>query len=147
MYSEYAHRIARYRARFMEEYLQRMNLNNPDAMYLVKIYHAGSAKMCSIVADAPFHKSHATRSISRLVKFRLVDKEPDPDDLRGFLVRVTPSGEKVAGSVLEGFTAWDRLITGMLTKDEHDLLLTIYKKIHTALQIYFKEDPLNEKDV
>jgi DNA-binding MarR family transcriptional regulator len=131
----------------MEDYLKRLDLNNPDAMYLVKINHKKQSKMSTIVADAPFHKSHATRAIARLTKRHLVEKKADPDDLRGFLVSITPEGEKIAFSVLEGFSAWDKLIKSMLTEKEQEDLQQIYQKISMSLRQYFQEDDPSEKDV
>lgn len=146
MFGYIDHQIARYRARFLEDYLKHHDLKNPDAMYLVKIYHKKQAKMSAIVADAPFHKSHATRAIARLTKKHLIEKKTDPDDSRGYLVNITSEGDKVAIKVLEGFSAWDSLIRSLLTEKEQADLQQMYHKILSSLRQVFQEDEPDEKD-
>ncbi len=140
MPNDYDHQIARYRHRFLEKHYGSFELQKPDGYYLVMIARSGSLKMSRMIQDAPFHKSHATRTINRLVALGLVEKTPDPEDLRGFVLNITASGNKIAEAVEKAHQEWQKLVQTPLSKAELETLETIKRKVYEYLQQYFAEE-------
>ncbi|GAA2908746.1 hypothetical protein GCM10020221_01040 [Streptomyces thioluteus] len=63
-----------------------------------------------------------TNRIDRLAKKGLVRREPDPNDRRGVLVRLTEEGQDRADEALAGLLAQERAILAELsTAQRHEL--------------------------
>ncbi len=140
MLEYYDHLINRYRHRFLESRLTNLGVKNPDGFLLVRIDKQKKIKLAEVVQNLPFHKSHVSRTMLRLVESGYVEKTPDPEDLRGYIITITPKGEKVANKVMGVIREWDNLVQAALSKDELKTLETINRKILDYLADYFKED-------
>ncbi|MGH3279519.1 MAG: MarR family winged helix-turn-helix transcriptional regulator [Trebonia sp.] len=72
--------------------------------------------------------------INRLVRDRLVIRDPDPSDGRGWLIGLTPSGQAAFESCAPEHLANARHLTSGLTKDERDQLADLLAKLLHSLE-------------
>jgi len=140
MFHQYEHYINKCRHRFLDERFEKLRLKSPDGFLLVRIDKAKVLKMSQLIAELPFHKSHVTRAIFRLHRQGMVTKTADPEDLRGYILKITPLGEKTATEVIGAINDWDNLVNSALTKDEIALIEKTREKIYLFLKNYFEED-------
>lgn len=147
MLQQYEHSINRYRHRFLDEKLSALHLKNPDGILLVRMNEVKTIKMAQIIVEFPFHKSHVTRSVYRLFGMHLIKKTPDPDDLRGYILAITPKGEKTAAEVKKCLNEWTELVNKALSKEELATIAKLREKIFEHLKKYFEEDSTDEKNL
>ncbi len=147
MLLQYDHSINKYRQRFFEEKFSNLHLKTPDVVLMVKISEAKTIKMAQIINEFPFHKSHVTRAVDRLFELNYLKKTLDPDDLRGYILEITPNGEKIATEVKKGLDEWNELLNKPLSQEELDSVARIREKIYNHLKTYFEEEVADEKNI
>ncbi len=147
MTNYYEHLISKYRFRFMDERLTPLGLSGPLGFYLMKIDQHSSIKMNELMSMTPYHKSHGTRVIQKLLTMKLIDKIPDPEDLRAFIITITPLGSTKAMHVKQAQLDWEKLVHEALTDEENALYLALTIKTYLYLKSYFNEDVSDEKTI
>lgn len=148
MYSgQYENLIRKYAHRFLQERMKEINVTRADAPYLYRMLKQKTIKMNELINHFSFHKSHATRAISKLVEDNLITKEVDPEDKRGYILTLTEKGEEVGGKVAKIFTDWEEMVNNVLTDEESKILENISKKIFKMLKEYFKEDNTDGENI
>jgi len=140
MPSEYDHQIARYRHRFLEKKYAACGLQKPDGFYLVMIAKFKNLKLSRLIQESPFHKSHATRTINRLVEQGYIIKTVDPEDRRGYVLAITKQGEAIAKLVEEFHQEWQELVNKPLSEEELETIDKIKSKVLQYFREYFKEE-------
>lgn len=144
MEKRYDYVINKYQHRFLEEKFKNISIARSEAPFLKVIYKNGSIKMNDLISRLFFHKSHATRSINNLVKLGYVIKSKDPEDLRGYILTITPNGEVVARKIIKTLNEWENLIDSFLEEEERDYLNNIQIKIYEKLKAFFNEEEKND---
>jgi DNA-binding MarR family transcriptional regulator len=100
-----------------------VRLDRAGAALLYRLHVQGDALRVTALAellgiDAP----SVTRKIQQLERDGLVARQPDPDDRRATLIRLTPSGRRTLERVLRARREWyDRLFDGWDQADLADL--------------------------
>ncbi len=147
--TEYDHAINKYHHRFLDDRFKDLMISRADAPFLHKIVKAGNQiKMNDLIEKLFFHKSHATRSINRMVDDGLIIKETNPDDLRGYVLTATEKGKQVAKQIKQIFEDWDNLVSQAITDEERKVLQNMTIKIYHLLQEYYdEEDTVSEINI
>ncbi|MET8556786.1 MarR family transcriptional regulator [Streptomyces sp. NPDC004959] len=70
-----------------------------------------------------------TNRIDRLAKKNLVERLPDPNDRRGVLVRLTPSGREVADAALAGLLVQERALLSELSDVQRQDLANLLRQL------------------
>ncbi|MFH0993184.1 MAG: MarR family winged helix-turn-helix transcriptional regulator [bacterium] len=140
MLNQYEQLLHKYRNRFFEERLGGTGLAGSSGFYLMKIVQSGPVKMNNIVEDAPFHKSQATRAITRLNHCRLVEKTVDGADQRGYILEATTAGCQACTVVASAVEDWDKLLASALNSEEIALLNALTQKMYMHVKNYFEEE-------
>ena len=140
MLNEYEHLLNKYRTRFFDERLAARGLAGPPGFYLLKIASLAPVRMNAVVDETPFHKSHATRNVTRLVEAGLILKTVDPEDQRGFILEATPAGTEAAASVADTLADWDALVSSALDEKEKASLAEITRKMYLRVKNHFDEE-------
>jgi len=140
MLNEYEHQLNKYRNRFFDLRLGEIGLAGPPGFYLMKIAMLGPVRMNVVVDETPFHKSHATRAVMRLSQSGLIEKSVDSEDQRGFVLCMTPEGEKAAAFVARTLSEWDELVNSALNETERAALAEITEKMFRRVKHYFEEE-------
>ncbi|MGI6392217.1 MAG: MarR family winged helix-turn-helix transcriptional regulator [Candidatus Izemoplasmatales bacterium] len=140
MPSNYDHQLARFRHRFLEKKYNSCGLQKPDSYYLVMIARFQSLKLSRLIRESPFHKSHATRTINRLVNQGFITKTIDPEDHRGYVVSATSKGKTTAQRVEAFHREWQDLMEAPLSETELETVSKIKEKVLAYLENHFKEE-------
>lgn len=140
MNNQYEHLIKKYFFRFIDERLSPIGVSGPLGFYLVEIKKHDKIKMNQLVDLTPYHKSHSTRIVSRLFDMNLINKETDPEDMRGYILSITEKGRETAILVEKAHEDWDKLESQALTKDEIIILNKLNEKTYLFLKKHFEED-------
>jgi DNA-binding MarR family transcriptional regulator len=77
--------------------------------------------------------SGTTKRLDRLEQAGLIAREPDPDDRRGTLIRLTPAGRRLIDKVTEAHLENERRLVGALTAAERRQLADLLRKLQTGL--------------
>jgi DNA-binding MarR family transcriptional regulator len=77
--------------------------------------------------------SGTTKRLDRLEQAGLIAREPDPDDRRGTLIRLTPAGRRLIDKVTEAHLANEKRLVGALTAAERRQLADLLRKLQTGL--------------
>lgn len=140
MLSQYEHLINRYHFRFMDEKMGAYGISGPIGFYLLEINKHQSIKMNQLIDLTPYHKSHATRIVTKLDEMGLIEKSVDPDDMRGYILTMTKQGTIIAQKVLTAHQEWEALVDSALSKVETIILESLMKKTYLHLKEHFGEE-------
>jgi len=147
MNGKFEHLINKYRHRFFDERLKDLPIKYPEFPYLIKLSEEKKMKMNHLKDSLPFHKSHMTRAIQSLEDLHFIEKEVDQDDQRGYVVSITPEGEKIAQVLRQSAKDWEELTLSALSQEEIEIVSRIQEKIYVKIKAYFEEEMLDEKDI
>ncbi len=147
MNNHYEHLINKYRHRFFEEKMKGIDLNFPEGPYLIKINEEKRIKMNLLKLSFTFHKSHLTRVINNLLEKGYILKEIDPEDQRGFIVSITPEGERISKEAISIFKEWETLLSSVITAEEQKIIENLQKKMLQNITKYFGEEFSDEKNI
>ncbi len=139
MNNQYEHMIRKYFFRFLDDRLTPLGVSGPLGYYLVEINKRSSIKMNQLVDLTPYHKSHSTRIVTKLHEMKLITKEIDPEDMRGYILSITDEGRKKAALVEKAHLDWVNLESQALTKEEITLQIKLSEKTYLFLKNYFDE--------
>jgi DNA-binding MarR family transcriptional regulator len=59
---------------------------------LAALAQLGEVRTAAVMASGPLDKMQASRAVGRLERDGLLARSPDPQDGRGYLLRLTPAG-------------------------------------------------------
>lgn len=136
-------RIGRILEQEMEVVFSRHGLNLPSFDVLATLRRAGPPHRLSpgdLMANTMVTSGTMTNRIDQLVKNGLVERIPNPDDGRSFLIALTKKGFKIIDAAVNDHVAnLDRLTTGLSESE--------FKRLNRLLARYLDElESLNEKD-
>ena len=75
-----------------------------------------------------------TKRLDRIAEAGLVARRPDPDDRRGTLVRLTPSGRETIDAALESHVAAEEALLGPLDADDRARLDGLLRELLAGLE-------------
>lgn len=119
----------RNRSKFMGECLREYGLSG--AMYMILLHvgcHPG-ATQDSIATHMYIDKSNVARRIKQLEELGYIHRETDLSDRRQNNLYLTESGEQMMPIIKYYLSEWGRNISGNLTEDELDTLLSLLTKM------------------
>ncbi|MBI9009843.1 MAG: winged helix-turn-helix transcriptional regulator [Tenericutes bacterium] len=145
--NEYDHGIHKYRFRYLNERISKLNVSGPQAQYLVKMLHSGGkVLMNDMVGESAYHKSHTTRAINELEENGLVTKEKNPDDKRGYLLYLTEKGKETAKGVHIALEEFEDFVNTVVTDEERETIKNITKKVYHLLRTYYDEEDIIDEN-
>ena len=77
--------------------------------------------------------SGTTKRLDRLEQAGLIAREPDPEDRRGTLIKLTAAGRKLIDDVMEAHLANERRLVASLTDAEQRRLADLLRKLRLGL--------------
>jgi MarR family transcriptional regulator, 2-MHQ and catechol-resistance regulon repressor len=113
-------------ARFTAQYAEN-DLTQAEFEALLRLGRTpgGALRMSDLAAQTQLTTSGITRVVDRLERDRLVERQACPTDRRGLFANITKAGLARLDTVLPGHLELiDRWLTGPLTPDQLDALLT-----------------------
>ena len=129
--------VCRQLERGLAEVFTRYGLTTPDFHVLVNLRRAG-APYC--MAQARLMEALGLTSgtvslrLDRLVKAGTVIREPDPDDRRGSLIRLTDDGLRLFDAVAPEHLANEDLLLSALTEEQRGSLADLLRHLLSSLE-------------
>lgn len=113
--------------------LSEINLSQGQLYFILYVgkHPGGSPKELShaLHMDA----GHTARSLTRLEHGGFLMQEPDPEDRRAHILRLTEAGEAAFRLSHELFSQWDEAVLGSFTEEEQSQLIVLLERVvHTV---------------
>lgn len=139
--NQYDHAISKYRQRFLDEKYKNLKVSRGDAPFLKKLYKKGGiVSMNDLIDSMFFHKSHATRSITKLVADDFIIKEKNPNDGRAYILRITEAGKTEAKKAIAIMDEFNEMVESVIEDEERKMLEDITIRIYHKLRNYYNEE-------
>ncbi|GAA4275895.1 MarR family winged helix-turn-helix transcriptional regulator [Aquimarina mytili] len=138
----YIGRMSRYSNSYIKSALVDLPFaTDMDFAFTAILHRSGSIGKTDLIRKMAYDKSSGMEVIKRLLKNKIIEQFPNPDDKRGKLLRVTKIGEQnVIKAYSEAHKA-AKMVSGSLTQSEQIALLKTLKKLDEFhLPIYMEDE-------
>lgn len=117
-------------------YRERFGLTRDEWRVIAALAGAGWLKTARVIETTTLEKMPVSRAVARLERDGLVERKPDPDDGRGFLLRLAPAGRALHAKVVPMVQAREAFLLEALDADERRVLDGALDKLRErALQL------------
>jgi len=86
----------------------------------------GQKDLCGLAGKTP---ANMTRIIDRLAKKGLVERVPDPDDRRAYIIVITEAGEELVDRVVQVFESYTEAIMAGIGGDEEEACRLVLRRL------------------
>ena len=107
-------------------------LSRPEFVVIYSLGLKNGAYARDIGASSGFPQNTLSRAIHKLVRLKLIAREPDPDDGRRFLLTLTQAGRDLFEAALPRFVDYEHLMLAALSADEQRTLSDLMAKMVLA---------------
>lgn len=114
----------------------RYGLVRPEFVALYAVGLKGGVAAKNIVASAGLPKNTLSRAIQKLLQRRLLKRETDPDDLRSYVLALTPTGRAIFDETMPRMVQQQSAMLGTLTEAEQKQLCELLDKMVIASPIW-----------
>lgn len=110
----------------------RYGLVRPEFVALYSVGLKGGVAAKNIVASAGLPKNTLSRAIQKLLQRRLLKRESDKDDLRSYVLALTPAGRAIFDETMPLMTQQQSRMLAALTEAEQKQLCELMDKLVIA---------------
>ncbi len=115
-------------------YRERFGLTRDEWRVLAALAGAGKVKTSAVIASTTLEKMQVSRAISRMERDGLVERLPDPDDGRSWLLRLMPAGRALYARVVPMVQAREQFLLEALTPQEQQALFQALNTLQERAQ-------------
>ena len=130
-------RVSGHLLRRVDEWLGPLGLSWEAFSLIVTLRRSGKPyemRPTDILQESLLTSGAITNRIDRVAKMGLVKRYPDPDDRRGYLVKLTPAGKKLADKAIARHFAGVEAALEVLSPAEQDRLAELLSKLLASLE-------------
>ena len=130
-------RLSGHLLRRVDEWLAPLGLSWEAFSLIVTLRRSGKPyemRPTDILEESLLTSGAITNRIDRVAKMGLVKRYPDPDDRRGYLVKLTPAGKKLADRAIARHFAGVEGALEVLSPAEQDRLAELLSKLLASLE-------------
>jgi DNA-binding MarR family transcriptional regulator len=110
-------------------YRERFGLTRDEWRVLAALADCGTVKTSKVIEHTTLEKMQVSRAVQRLEEAGLVDRQPDPEDGRGWLLGLTASGRALYRKIVPVVTAREAFLLDALDPAERQALDAALKKV------------------
>ncbi len=110
-------------------YRERFGLTRDEWRVLAALAEAGKVKTSTVIINTTLEKMQVSRAVSRLERDGLLERMPDPDDGRGWLLRLLPAGRALYAKVVPMVQAREQFLLNALDPQEQQALHQALNKL------------------
>lgn len=103
-------------------YRERFGLSRDEWRVLAALADHRTMKMVQVMESSTLEKMQVSRAVARLEGDGLLEKLPDPDDGRGWLLRLRPAGRALYNKVVPMVQAREAFLLEALSAEERAVL-------------------------
>jgi len=125
---------SQYLVREMDKTFSNYGLNGASFDMLATILRSGTPYALTpseLMVSTMVTSGTMTNRIDQLVKSGLVERKPNPQDARGFIISLTNEGRLLIERVLDEHVKTQARLTKILTNEEQETLNSILRKLLT----------------
>lgn len=110
-------------------YRERFGLTRDEWRVLAALADCGTVKTARVIEHTTLEKMQVSRAVQRLEEAGFVDRRPDPDDGRGWIVGLTASGRALYRKIVPVVEAREAFLLDALDPAERQVLDAALAKI------------------
>ncbi len=103
-------------------YHERFALSRDEWRILAALAELGEVRTAAVMEHSTLDKMRTSRAVSRMESGGLLVRTPDPDDGRGYLLRLTPTGHGLYRRIVPMVQAREEFLLETLSADERAAL-------------------------
>jgi DNA-binding MarR family transcriptional regulator len=103
-------------------YRERFGLSRDEWRVLASLAEAGTVKTSQVMEATTLEKMQVSRAVSRLQHHGYLERVPDPEDGRGWLIRLKPSGRALFKKIAPMVQAREAFLLEALAPEEQAAL-------------------------
>lgn len=116
-----------------------LGVTQGEAHVLAQVARHGPTPIATLHHEFGHKRSTLTNVIDRLEQRKLVRRQPDPDDRRSSIVRLTPSGRRAALTVTKVLDELERELTTLVSERDLAGLAAIAGALETIVRPQHRE--------
>jgi DNA-binding MarR family transcriptional regulator len=116
-------------------YRERFGLTRDEWRVLAALAGAGKVRTSHVMQSSTLEKMQVSRAVTRMEKDGLIERLPDPDDGRGWLLRMTPAGRALYAKVVPIVQAREEFLLEALDAEERQVLDRALDKIRQRAEL------------
>lgn len=94
----------------------------------------GQRNLCELNSKTP---ANMTRILDRLALKQFIERQPDPNDRRAFIIRITDKGASLVNGVLEIFGNFIDEILAEISLEDQETCRNVLNQINHNLSLFF----------
>lgn len=120
-------------------YSERFGLSRDEWRVLAALAEEGTAKMADVILSTTLDKMRVSRAVTRMEEADLLERLPNPDDGRGWLLRMKPAGRTLFQRIVPVVQAREAFLLDALSAQERELLDRAMDKLRDRAQLLVKQ--------
>ncbi len=116
-------------------YRDRFGLTRDEWRVLAALVDCGTVKTARVIEHTTLEKMQVSRAVARLERDGLIERLPDPDDGRGWRLRLKPAGRTLYQKIVPAAAAREAFLLEALSDEERRLLLDAMAKVQERARL------------
>lgn len=110
-------------------YRDRFGLTRDEWRVLAALADCGTVKTARVIEHTTLDKMPVSRAVTRMARDGLIERLPDPEDGRGWLLRLKPAGRGLYQKIVPVVEAREAFLLEVLTREEREVLERALAKV------------------
>ncbi len=111
-------------------YSDRYQLTRDEWRVIAALSGLGETKTAQVIQSTALEKMRVSRAVARLERDGLLSRSPDPQDGRGYVLRLLPPGVALCGKIVPMVQAREAFLLEALSADEREVFQCALAKVH-----------------
>jgi DNA-binding MarR family transcriptional regulator len=120
-------------------YSERFGLTRDEWRVLAALAEAGTVKTAHVMASTTLEKMRVSRAAARMESADLIERLPDPQDGRGWLLRLRPAGRVLYQKIVPVVQAREAFLLEALNPQEQVVLDQALDRLHERAQTLIRQ--------
>ncbi len=116
-------------------YRERFGLTRDEWRVLAALAGAGTVRTAHVIASSTLDKMQVSRATARMESAGLLERLPDPEDGRGWLLRLKPAGRALYNKVVPMVQAREEFLLDALEDGEREVLHRALAKLQERAEL------------
>jgi DNA-binding MarR family transcriptional regulator len=116
-------------------YRDRFGLSREEWRVLAALADCGTAKNTRVIEHTTLEKMQVSRAVTRMEREGWLERVPDPEDGRGWLLRLKPSGRALFQKIVPAVEAREAFLLEALEPEERRILEQAMAKVEARARL------------
>lgn len=120
-------------------YRERFGLTRDEWRVLAALAEMGTVKTARVLESSTLEKMQVSRAVARMAEAGLLERLPDPEDGRGWLLRLKPAGRALYQKIVPVVEAREAFLLDALDAPERAALDSALAKVQQRAQMLVQQ--------